>query len=136
MKSFFQIFSVPGLALLLFIPASLIGQTDETNKKIVSAITEGNANELAEYFNTLVDLSIPGKEDTYGKIQATRILQEFFLKNPVKSYKTSKQGNSNDGSLFSIGRMESGNKVYRVYYLIKQTSGKYLIHQFQIQEEN
>jgi hypothetical protein len=136
MKSFFQLFSVPVLSILLLIPVSLTGQTDETNKKIIAAITGGNATELAEYFNTVVDLSIPGKEDTYGKIQATRILQEFFLNNPVKSYKTSKQGNSNDGSQFSIGRMESGNKVYCVYYLIKQTSGKFLIHQFQIQEEN
>jgi hypothetical protein len=122
---------IPALA-----PTTLLCQTTETNKQIASALSAGNATELANYFNTMVDLTIPGKEDSYGKTQATRILQDFFSRNPVKTYKTNKQGSSNDGSLFAIGRMESGNKIFRVYYLMKKSSDKYLIQQFQIQEEN
>ena len=136
MKKVLQFFPVFVLGIFLVFSVASHGQTDETNDKIVSAITKGDADELSKYLNNMVDLSIPGKEDAYGKTQATRILQDFFTKNPVTNYKTSKQGNSNDGSRFAIGRMESGNKVFRVYYLIKQSSGKYLIHQFQIQEEN
>ena len=136
MKKAAPILPVLMLGIFFFLAGSLHCQTDEANDRIVSAITRGNASDLAEYFNNMVDLSIPGNEDTYGKTQATRILQDFFSKNTVKSYKTSKQGNSNDGSRFFIGKLESGNKVFRVYYLIKQTSGKFLIHQLQIQEEN
>jgi hypothetical protein len=120
----------------LVMSGKLICQTNDINKQIVSALSAGNATELADFFNTMVDLSIPGTEDTYGKTQATRILQDFFSKYPVKSYKSSKQGSSNDGSQFSIGRMEAGNKIFRVYYLMKRTPDKFLIHQFQIQEEN
>ena len=136
MKKLLLFFPVFWLTLFILTPTPLICQTAEINKQIVTAITAGNAAELAKYFNTMIDLSIPGKEETYSKTQATMILQDFFLKYAVKSYKTNKQGNSNDGSQFSIGRMESGNKAFRVYYLIKKSSDNNLIHQFQIQEEN
>jgi|WetSurMetagenome_2_1015567.scaffolds.fasta_scaffold503479_2 hypothetical protein len=136
MKKFHVIFFFFWMILPALAPTSLLCQTTETNKQIASALSAGNATELASYFNTMVDLTIPGKEDSYGKTQATRILQDFFSKNPVKSYKTNKQGSSNDGSQFAIGRLESGNKIFRVYYLMKKSSDKYLIHQFQIQEEN
>lgn len=136
MKMFHVFLPVFWLTLLAFAPSTLICQTAEINKQIAPALSAGNVTELANYFNTMVDLSIPGTEDSYGKTQATRILQDFFSKYPVKSYKSTKQGSSNDGSQFSIGRMESGNKIFRVYYLMKKSADKYLIHQFQIQEEN
>jgi hypothetical protein len=136
MKKFHAFLPVCWLSLLALAPLTLICQTAETDKQIASALSSGNATELAAYFNTMVDLSIPGTEDNYGKTQATRILQDFFLKYPVKSYKTTKQGSSTDGSQFVIARMEAGNKIFRVYYLMKKSEDKYLIHQFQIQEEN
>ena len=127
----------PVLLLILFVLPiqSLIGQTEDVNRQIESALGSGNTQELEKYFNSMVDLSLPGIEDAYGKTQAIRILGDFFSKNPVKSYKTSKTGNSNDGSQFSIGKMEAGNKSFRIFFLIKKISGQYLIHQFQIQEE-
>jgi hypothetical protein len=136
MKIFNRFLTLFWLILFTLAPSALNCQTTEIHKQIASALSTGNATELTRYFNTLVDLSIPGTEDSYGTTQATRILQDFFSKFPVKSYKPSKQGSSNDGSQFSIGRMESGNKIFRVYYLMKKSSDRYLIHQFQIQEEN
>jgi hypothetical protein len=136
MKKFHVFLTIFWQIIFALASTSLMCQTTETDKQIASALSAGNATELANYFNTMVDLTIPGKEDSYGKTQATRILQDFFSKYPVKSYKTNKQGSSNDGSQFAIGRMECGNKIFRVYYLMKKPSDKYLIHQFQIQEEN
>jgi len=136
MKMFRFFFPVIWLPFFALAPSVLISQTVEINTQIASAVSTGNATELASYFNTMVDLSIPGTEDTFGKTQATRILQDFFSKYPVKSYKTNKQGSSTDGSQFAIGRMEAGNKIFRIYYLMKKSMDKYLIQQFQIQEEN
>jgi hypothetical protein len=121
---------------LVSLNIDLSGQTSAIDKQITTALSSGNANEISNYFNSRIDLAIPGSDDNYGKPQATKILQDFFVKFPVKSYKFTKQGNSNDGSLFSIGRLEAGNTAFRVYYLMKKTGDKYLIHQFQIQEEN
>jgi hypothetical protein len=109
---------------------------EETNKLILSALNAGNATELAKYFNTMVDLGINGTEDSYSKNQASRILQDFFTKFPVKSVKMMKQGTSNDGSQFSIGEIVAGNKTFRLYYLLKKVSSQYLIQQFQIDEGN
>ena len=109
---------------------------DDTNKQIVAALTTGNAVVLSEYFNSMVDLGISGNEDTYGKTQATQILQDFFIKNPVKSVKITRQGSSTDGSQFSIGEMQAGTATFRIYYLLKKVSGKFLIQQLQIQKEN
>ena len=128
------------MLLLLFVflsaPAVSSGQPGETTKQIAAALAAGNATGIAAHFNDMIDLTLPGTEDNYGKTQAQRILMDFFSKNPVKSYKETRKGSSNDGSTFTIGRLEAGNKIYRVYYLLKKTGEKYLIHQFQIQEEN
>ena len=110
-------------------------QSDDINKLVTTALNTANTQELVKYFNSMVDLGIPGSEDTYSKTQAKRIIDDFFIKNPVKSYKISKTGTSNDGSQFSIGKLEAGNKQFRVYYLVKKVFDKPLIHQFQIQEE-
>jgi hypothetical protein len=132
-----------GTSLLIFfflysLPAGFSGSngTEETNKQILAALNGGNATGLSKYFNDMIDLGIRGKEDTYSKTQATRILQDFFTKYPVKSVKILKQGTSNDGSQFSIGEMVSGNQTFRVYYLLKKVSASYLIHQLQIEEKN
>ena len=109
---------------------------EETNKLIVAALNAGNSSELSKYFNNMVDLGITGTEDSYSKNHATRILQDFFTKYPVKSVKILKQGTSNDGSQFSIGEMVAGNKTFRLYYLLKKITTQYLIQQLQIEEQN
>jgi hypothetical protein len=108
---------------------------DDINKQIVSALTAGNATILSDFFNSMVDLGITGNEDTYSKTQATQILKDFFIKNPVKSVKITRQGSSTDGSQFSIGEMQTSTGTYRIYYLLKKVSGKFLIQQLQIQKE-
>src|ERR1035437_4655330 len=109
---------------------------DDTNKQIVVALTAGNAAALSDYFNAMVDLGISGNEDTYSKTQATQILKDFFTKNPVKSVKITRQGTSTDGSQFSIGEMQAGTATFRIYYLLKKVSGKFLVQQLQIQKAN
>ena len=129
------------LLILFFIPFfhptySQTTEPEETNKLILTALNAGNAPELSKYFNSMVDLGITGTENSYSKNHATRILQDFFTKYPVKSVKIMKQGTSNDGSQFSIGEIVAGNKTFRLYYLLKKITSKYLIQQFQIEEEN
>lgn len=130
----FLVFSIP----VFFIVPSLVTTDgpDETNKQIITAITAGNAEDLSKYFNSMVDCGIMGNEDTYSKAQTTRIIQNFFVKYPVKSLKITKQGTSTDGSQFSIGELGAGEKMFRLFYLMKKISDSYVIQQFQIQEEH
>jgi hypothetical protein len=128
----FFVFSIP--VFFNFPSFAAIDQPEETNRKIISAVTAGNAGDLSTYFNTMVDCGIMGNEDTYSKAQATRIIQDFFDKYPVKSLKITKQGTSGDGSQFSIGDLDAGGKTFRLFYLLKKISGIYVIQQFQVQE--
>lgn len=123
---------------MVLIPFPSLPQSgkDDLNKQIVAALTAGNAATLSDYFNSMIDLGISGNEDTYSKTQATQILKDFFLKNPVKSVKITRQGSSTDGSQFSIGEMQAGAGKFRIYYLLKKVSGKFLIQQLQIQKTN
>jgi hypothetical protein len=121
------------MVLFPFNPTRAIVQ-DETNKMIVAALTAGDAVALSDFFNTMVDLSLSGNEDSYSKTQATQILKDFFLKNPVKSFKVTQQGSSTDGNQFTIGEMKAGTDTFRVCYLLKKVSGKLLIQQLQIQK--
>jgi Domain of unknown function (DUF4783) len=116
-----------------FEPASI---QDETNKQILAALTAGNAVVLSSFFNNMIDLGISGNEDTYSKTQATQILKDFFTKNPIKSVKFTSEGSSTDGSQFTIGEMKAGSGTYRLYYILKKVSGKFLIQQLQIQKQN
>ena len=124
-----------GMVLLPFhsIPSPGSG-SDDINKQIVSALSAGNAVVLSDYFNAMIDLGILGIEDSYSKTHATQILKDFFIKNPVKSVKITRQGSSTDGSQFAIGEMKAGNDTFRIYYLLKKVSGKFLIQQLQVQK--
>jgi hypothetical protein len=107
---------------------------EETATQIATAIQAGNAAEISKYFNTMVDLTLPGYDDSYSKAQAGQILKEFFSQNTVKSFKINRQGSSPDGSQYSIGSLDTGKKIFRVYFLIKSVNGQNLLQQLQVQE--
>jgi hypothetical protein len=130
----FLVFSMP--VFFLFPSFVTTDGPEETDKQIITAISAGNAENLSKYFNSMVDCGIMGNEDTYSKAQATRIIQDFFDKYPLKSLKITKQGTSTDGSRFSIGELVAGGKMFRLFYLLKKISGSYVIQLFQIQEEH
>jgi len=130
----FSGFSVILLLLVFYSFRGFGSGPDETVKLIAAGIQAGNAAAVSKHFNTMVDLSLPGYEDTYSKTQAGQILKDFFAQNPVQKFKITKQGASEDGSQYAIGELETSKKNYRVYFLIKAVGGNNLVHQLQIQE--
>jgi hypothetical protein len=111
------------------------GGPEETATQVINAIQTGNAAEAGKHFNSMIDLTIPGYDDSYSKAQASQILKEFFQNQPVKNIRVTRQGNSPDGSQYTLGTLETAKKTYRVYFLIKMVGGQYLVHQFQIQDQ-
>jgi hypothetical protein len=107
---------------------------EETATQVTAAIQAGNAMEVAKNFNAMIDLTLPGYDDTFSKAQAGQILKDFFTQNPVKSFKITRQGSSPDGSQYTIGSLEAGKKIFRVYFIIKSANGQNLVQQLQLQE--
>ena len=128
---FFSILHLQGTGSIL-----ITSPPDETTKLIAAGIRAGDANEVSKYFNAMVDLIIPGYNDTYAKSQAGQILKEFFSRNPVKHFKVTKQGSSENGSLYAIGELLSGKIEYRVYFLMQTIDGKILIQQLKIEDNS
>jgi hypothetical protein len=122
------------IPLLLLLGFTAFSGPEETAAQVATAIQAGNSADVAKHFNAMVDLTLPGYDDTYSKTQAGQILKDFFAQNQVKSFKTTRQGSSPDGSQYTIGSLETGKKVFRVYFIIKLSGGQYLIQQLQVQE--
>lgn len=130
MKSTIQAFLLTILTYIVM-TGSLAAQ--DVNSKITLAIKSSSATELAKYFNNSIDLTIPGSEGTYSKVQAEQIVKSFFVKYPPVSFTINHQGKSNDGSIYAIGTYKSSSLSFRTYYLAKQISGQLLIHQLKFE---
>lgn len=122
------------MTLLIPFGITALPGPEETTTQVATAIQAGNAAEVARHFNAMIDLTLPGYDDTYSKAQASQILKDFFTQNPVKSFKITRQGSSPDGSQYAIGSLETGKKIFRVYFIIKTVGGQNLLQQLQVQE--
>lgn len=111
-------------------------QETEITNEITKCLSAANASKLAGYFNTSIDLTLPGHEGAYSSKQAEQILKMFFNENPVSEFSLEHTGNSNNGSRYLIGFYKtSANKKFRVYILIKNRNNEALIQQLQFEEE-
>ena len=121
------------LSLIVF---SAYTQEDvEIPGEISLALKSGDASELVNYLNDNVEMVILDKEGIYSKDQAEVILREFFTKNPPRRFNLMHQGGKTK-SKYGIGNLETSDEIFRVYFLLKETNGKQLIHQLRIEKEN
>lgn len=124
------------LAIILFVFfSSFNSNAQDVNAKISQAIKNASTTELSKHFNNSIDLTIPGSEGTYSKVQAEQILKSFFTKYPPISFIVNHKGNSNDGSMYAIGTYKSNNKTFRTYFLVKPIDGQMLIHQLKFESK-
>src|SRR5512138_859583 len=104
-------------------------------KAVTKAIGSGSAAQVAEYFSRMADLDVPGYNGTYSKAQAGKILSDFFSAHKVNEFSVTKQDETGDGGTYTIGVLKCGAKKYRVYFIMKEESGKAVIPVFKINEQ-
>ena len=112
----------------------------ETNSQsfprdIVSATQNGNAVELAKYFNDKVEIILPSKSGVYSKEQAQFVMRDFFSSNRPTSFQINHEG-KRDNSSFAIGRYVSAKEQFRFYFLTKVVDGKTVIIQIRIDKND
>ncbi len=54
--------------------------------EVINAIKSGNAAEVAKYFDSTVELTLPEKSSSFSKSQAQLVLRDFFNQNPGKKF--------------------------------------------------
>ncbi len=114
---------------------SLNNPDQDINSAVASAIKGGDAKTLALYFNSSIDLTVPGSDGTYSKSQAEMIVKNFFAQNKPVSFSVNQNGNSSEGSQYSIGTLVSAKAKFRTYFLVKKIGGKQVITQLQFEQE-
>jgi hypothetical protein len=124
------------VVLILIWNSTFSGNTERLPgilENIVSAIKSGNSKVFASYFSTTVEITLPGNEGTFSKLQAEMIFKDFFSKNSPVSFTVDQKGVSTGGTQFIIGTYKSSNKKYKTYILLKPIDGQMLIQQIQFE---
>lgn len=119
------------IASLLFASSFTFAQNVTDN--VVSAFQNGNAAQLANYFNSNVELIYDGPGKIYNKSQAQMIMKDFFNDNVPNEFTRIHEGDK-DSSIFLIGNLSTSGSRFRVSILMKKSGNSFLIHQIRIQD--
>lgn len=133
MKAFKKSIVLPLMLLtfsLLVVSQALAQIPDE----IILSLKSGNAKVLATYFNQNVELVIPEHDNVFSKAQAEQIVTQFFVRNQPERFNIIHQGGK-EGAQYVIGNLATKQGIFRVYFLLKKTAGKDIIHQLRIEKQ-
>ncbi|WP_448528087.1 DUF4783 domain-containing protein [Raineya sp.] len=124
MKNYF-VKAIVLLGILIFSADMLFAQSRgiEARKEMNEAesfLKQGDARNLARYFNETIEINIEGKKQNYSRTQAEFVVKDFFSKNPPipESFESYHRGQS-AGLSYSIVKYASSNGNYRVFLKIK-----------------
>jgi Domain of unknown function (DUF4783) len=110
------------LIIFMFLTSFSPVQKDE----IVSALKSGSAEKMSTYFDQMIDVTVPGKSNSYSKGQAEMVLKDFFSMNRVKGFDLQHSG-SNPSSNFIIGKLSTSNGEFRTTVYMRLRGDKLMI---------
>lgn len=92
---------------------------------VVNALKVGNANQVSEYFDKILDLKFPDKEEikNIGKNQAGIAIKSFFDNNNLKGFELSSQREMG-GTMYIAGKLTNGSDGYKISIILKNRDGK------------
>ena len=88
---------------------------------------------IASCFNDNVELVILEKENVCSKEQGEMILNDFFSKNKPVDFKLTHQGGTD--SVYGIGKLQTVNANFRIYFMLKSFANKPLLVQLRIEKD-
>lgn len=116
--------------LLLLLSSNLFCQIPN---QIENGLKTGNAKMIASCFNDNVELVILDKENVCSKEQGEIILSDFFSKNKPTDFKLTHQGGTD--SVYGIGKMQTANANFLIYFMLKSFANKPLLVQLRIEKD-
>lgn len=100
--------------------------------EVISAIESGNASQVTKFFDNTVEITLPGKSNSYSKSQAELVLHDFFLSNQVKSFQVIHKSD-NAGSQYCIGNLNTSSGVFRTTIYMKQKGDKLVVQELRFE---
>ena len=101
--------------------------------QIISGLKAGDAKMIAFHFNENIELVVLDRELVCSQAQGEQILKDFFARNKPLDFKITHQGG--EDSSYAIGKMQTGNGNFRIYFLLKSKGGKPQIVQLRIDKD-
>lgn len=100
-----------------------------------TSLAQANPKSLTKFFNEFVEINLNGEKGNYSRTQAEFVMKDFFRKYPPSGFELIHQGASKEGVKYAIGQYSHHKGSFRVYILIKQFKGDYLIDTLNFSEE-
>lgn len=121
--------------LIMFLGVFTLNQAfAQIPDEVILSLKSGNSKVLASYFNQNVELVILENDNIYSKAQAEQIVGNFFSKFPPDKFTVLHQ-RGKEGAQYVIGTLGCKQESFRVYFLMKKTGGKDIIHQLRIEKQ-
>jgi Domain of unknown function (DUF4783) len=102
--------------------------------EVVTALKNGDAVQIARFFDNTVEITMPDKSNNYSKNQAEVVLKDFFSTNGVKSFEVIHKG-ENAGSQYCIGTLVTKNGSFRTTVFMKQKGDKQLLQEIRFENK-
>ena len=114
------------IIFLAVVTMSFMRQAEST--PIVNALKSGNAEEVSNYFDKILDIKFPDKDEikSIGKNQAGIALKSFFDENKIKGFELSSQREMS-GTMYIAGKLLNGGEGYKLSMMLKLKDGKHQI---------
>ncbi len=100
--------------------------------EVVTAMKNGDAVQIARFFDNTVEITMPDKSNNYSKNQAEVVLKDFFNTNGIKSFEVIHKG-ENAGSQYCIGTLVTKNGSFRTTVFMKQKGDKQLLQEIRFE---
>lgn len=92
---------------------------------IINALKSANADQLSDYFDKILDIKLPEKDETksIGKNQASIAMKSFFETNKIKGFELASQREMG-GTMYIAGKLLNGSDGYKLTIMLKSKDGK------------
>jgi Domain of unknown function (DUF4783) len=110
--------------ILMVVFATFSVKAQEANN-IVNALRSANADEVSNYFDKILDIKFPDKDEikSIGKNQAGIALKSFFDNNNIKGFELSSQREMG-GTMYIAGKLTNGGDGYKLSIMMRTKEGK------------
>lgn len=99
---------------------------------VVQALKTGNAALMSKHFDTMVEITLPDKSNSYSKSQADLIIKDFFSSVGVTGFSITTQSDGS-GPKYIIGQLQTKKGEFRTTVFIKQKGDKQYVRELRFE---
>ena len=118
--------------MFLFAAFFSLSSFEATVEEILGAFRKGDAMKISRHFDSLVEITLRDKSNSYSRTQAEVVLKDFFTTNTVRSFTIIHRVNSNSGE-YCVGTLNTQLGEYRTTILFKNRGDRKLVQELRFE---